>query len=130
MLECWRSLRDSTTEQSEMAQCRAKWSAARFYLRSCIEEAWNTALTIGRPTSEQRVAVRLTATFAIHAAKEVVDLLYNAAGSHSILRSSPFEQRYRDIHAVTQQLQGRKAHFEAVGRFMLGLPLDLQSAQI
>ena len=32
------SLRDSTTVQSEMAQCRAKWSAARLYLRSCIED--------------------------------------------------------------------------------------------
>lgn len=124
------SLRDSAAVQSEVAQCRAKWGSARLYLRSHIEEAWKTAVTTGRPTPEQRVAIRLAATFAIHAAKEVVDVLYDAAGSHSILRSSPFEQRYRDIHAVTQQLQGRKAHFEVVGRFMLGLPLDLQGAQI
>lgn len=124
------ALRDSAAVQAEIAQCRAKWGSARLYLRACIEDAWNTALKTGRPTPEQRVAIRLAATFAIHAAKEVVDMLYDAAGSHAILRSSPFEQRYRDLHAVTQQLQGRKAHFENVGRFMFGLPLDLQGAQI
>jgi len=83
-----------------------------------------------RPTPEQRVAIRLAATFAIHAAKEVVDMLYEAAGSHAILRSGPFERRFRDIHALTQQLQGRKAHFENVGRFLLGLPTDLASLQM
>lgn len=124
------SLRNSAAVQSEVAQCRAKWNAARLYLRQCIEEAWNTALKSGRPSPEQRVAIRLAATFAIHSAKDVVDMLYDAAGSHAILRSSPFEQRFRDIHAVTQQLQGRKAHYESVGRFMFDLPLDLQSAQI
>ena len=84
----------------------------------------------GRPTPEQRVAIRLAATFAIHAAKEVIDTLYEAAGSHAILRSGPFERRFRDIHALTQQLQGRKAHFENVGRFLLGLPTDLASLQM
>jgi hypothetical protein len=28
------------------------------------------------------------------------------------------------MHAVTQQLQGRQAHFENVGRFLLGLEPD------
>jgi len=28
--------------------------------------------------------------------------------------------RFHDIHAVTQQLQGRQAHFETVGQFLLG----------
>lgn len=124
------SLRDSTAVQSEIAYCRARLSSARAYLRACIGEAWNTALRNGRPTPEERVAVRLAATFAIHAAKEVVDTLYDAVGSHAILKDRPFEQRFRDMHAVTQQLQGRKSHFETVGRFMLDLPLDLASAQI
>lgn len=124
------SLRDSALVQSEVAFCKAKWESARGYLRACIGEAWTTAVQAGRPTPEQRVAIRLAATFAIHAAKEVVDILYEAAGSHAILRSGPFERRFRDIHALTQQLQGRKAHFENVGRFLLGLPTDLASLQM
>ena len=124
------SLRDSSAVQSEIALCKAKWESAHGYLRACIGEAWTTAVQAGRPTPEQRVAIRLAATFAIHAAKEVVDMLYDAAGSHAILRSGPFEHRFRDMHALTQQLQGRKAHFENVGRFLLGLPTDLAALQM
>ena len=34
--------------------------------------------------------------------------------------ASAFDRGFRDIHAVTQQLQGRQAHFETVGQFLLG----------
>jgi len=40
------------------------------------------------------------------------------------LTSSAFERRFRDLHTVTQQLQGRQAHLETVGRYLLGLPPD------
>ena len=39
--------------------------------------------------------------------------------------SHPLERRFRDIHTVTQQLQGRMAHFETVGAWMLGGEPDL-----
>jgi hypothetical protein len=37
---------------------------------------------------------------------------------------NPFEQRFRDIHTVSQQLQGRQEHFETVGQYLLGLEPD------
>jgi indole-3-acetate monooxygenase len=124
------SLRDTTTVQSEVALCRAKWESARGYLRACMGEAWEDISRGAAPSPEHRVAIRLASTFAIHTAKKVVDILYDAAGSHGIQRHGPFERRFRDIHAVTQQLQGRKSHLETVGRFMLGLPVDLSASQI
>lgn len=124
------SLRDNTTVQSEVALCRAKWESARGYVRACIGEAWNDIVQGGCPTPEHRVVIRLASTFAIHAAKEVVDILYDAAGSHGIQQNGRFERRFRDLHTVTQQLQGRKSHLETVGRFMLGLPVDLAASQI
>jgi len=51
----------------------------------------------------------------------VVDTCYGLAGSQAIFEDRPFERRFRDVHAVTQQLQGRKAHYELVGRYVLGL---------
>ncbi len=65
--------------------------------------------------------MRLASTYTIHEAKQVVDTIYDAAGSSAIFEGNPFERRFRDIHAVTQQAQGRRAHFEDVGKFMLGL---------
>ena len=32
--------------------------------------------------------------------------------------------RFRDAHAVSQQVQGRHTNYENVGRFMLGLEVD------
>jgi hypothetical protein len=37
----------------------------------------------------------------------------------------PLERRFRDIHTVTQQLQGRLSHFETVGAWMMGADTDL-----
>jgi hypothetical protein len=70
--------------------------------------------------------VRLAATHATHEARTVVDAAYEAAGSTAIFQKHPFERRFRDMHAVTQQLQARAAHFETVGQFLLGLDPDPQ----
>ncbi len=67
----------------------------------------------------------MSATYAIHQAKEVVDAAYHAAGATAIFTSNAFERRFRDVHAVTQQLQGRQAHFETVGQFLLGIEPDM-----
>lgn len=124
------TLRESPLVQADFAQAEARWNGARHYLRACIADAWCEVDKGRRPTEAQRVAIRLSATHAIHSAKDVVDSLYDAAGSSAIMEKGPFERRFRDIHAVTQQLQGRKAHFEAVGKFLLGIPIDLDRAQI
>jgi len=47
-------------------------------------------------------------------------MTHHAGGATSIFIESPFDRGFRDMHAVTQQLQGRQAHFETVGQFLLG----------
>jgi hypothetical protein len=54
----------------------------------------------------------------------VVDILYQAAGAAAIFNENPFERRFRDVHSVAQQLQGRQQHFETVGQYLLGLEAD------
>ena len=55
-------------------------------------------------------------------ARDVVATVYNAAGATAVFNENPFERRLRDIHAGTQQGQGRPVHFETVGQILLGLP--------
>ena len=64
--------------------------------------------------------MRLACTNAIHGAIEVADLTYKAAGVDAIFPGSPFERRFRDMHTLSQQIQSRAAHFEAVGHILLG----------
>jgi indole-3-acetate monooxygenase len=54
----------------------------------------------------------------------VADMTHHAGGATSIFTESAFDRGFRDIHAVTQQLQGRQTHFETVGQFLLGHELD------
>jgi hypothetical protein len=51
-------------------------------------------------------------------------MAYHAAGSTAIFEENPFERRFRDIHTVSQQVQGRQEHFETVGQYLLGLDPD------
>ena len=44
--------------------------------------------------------------------------------SSAIFESNPLERRFRDIHTVTQQAQGRAQHFETVGAWLLGAEAD------
>jgi len=89
-------------------------------LRSLEETTAEVART-GHITLDQRMVIRLASTFAIHQSLQVVDTAYHAAGSTAIFEANPFERRFRDIHTVSQQLQGRSEHFETVGQYLLGL---------
>ena len=47
-----------------------------------------------------------------------------AAGATAIFENNPFERRFRDMHAVSQQAQAQFAIYEVIGRHFLGLPLQ------
>jgi len=119
-----RTLRDNNVVQSQVAQAEARLSAARAFLLGALAEITAEVERTGHLTLDQRMTIRLASTFAIHQARDVVDTAYHAAGSNAIFEENPFERRFRDIHTVCQQLQGRTQHFETVGRFLLGLEPD------
>jgi alkylation response protein AidB-like acyl-CoA dehydrogenase len=120
-----RLVRDSALIQFQVAEAEGKLGAARVFLHDTLGRIWADVSRSGRPLSvEQRVQIRLASTYGIHQAKQVVDTVHHAAGSSAIFTSSAFERRFRDIHTVTQQLQGRQSHLETVGRYLLGLEPD------
>jgi alkylation response protein AidB-like acyl-CoA dehydrogenase len=112
---------DNAVIQSQVAQCEARLSAARAFLFSSLHEICRAVGDTGALALEQRVRIRLAATHAFQQAREVVDLVYHIAGSAAIFTGTGFERRFRDMHAVSQQLQSRQDHYESVGRFLLGL---------
>jgi alkylation response protein AidB-like acyl-CoA dehydrogenase len=118
------TLRDNGVVQSQVGQAEAKIRSARLLLLTSLEEIWQELAGTDRVTLEQRMKIRLAATYAIHQAKEVVDTAYHAAGATAIFNNNPFERRFRDIRTVAQQLQGRQSHFETVGQHLLGLETD------
>ena len=119
-----RALRENNVVQSQVAQAEARLRSARAYLLGSLEEITAEVARTGHLTLEQRMVIRLASTFAIHQSMNIVDTAYHAAGSTAIFEENPFERRFRDIHTVSQQLQGRQEHFETVGQYLLGLSSD------
>jgi len=118
-------IRDSTVVQMGLAQADIRVRSARAWLLQSLAEIWKRIQAGGDLTIEDRIVIRGASTNAIHAAREAVDYTYNAAGATAIFHSHPLERRFRDIHTVTQQLQGRSNHFETVGAWMMGADTDL-----
>ena len=115
------SMRDSPVFQAKLAELRAQLESARAYKHAIISEIWETVDNTGELTMDDRARIRLATTYAINEATSVVEQIYRLAGSTAIFDNEPFERRFRDIHAVSQQVQGRHSNFETVGRYMLGL---------
>lgn len=114
---------DNPVVQDEMARAEAKLSAAHAFLRQASEEGWRELETNGSITMERRIRIRLAGTHAIHEAKATVDTLYDTAGTSVVFAGSPFVRRFRDVHTVALQIQGRKAHYQMVGAWMFGHPV-------
>ena len=118
-------LRDNAVVQSNLAQAEVNLRAARGFVLQSMADIWKQLCAGTSITVEQRITVRMAATHAIHKGREAVDFAYNAAGATAIFENHPLERRFRDMHTVTQQLQGRSSHFETVGAWMMGADADL-----
>jgi indole-3-acetate monooxygenase len=116
-----RPLRDSAVIQSHIGLAETKLRAARAFLLQTVQELWDTASSGASFSLDQRVMLRATTCYAINLAKEVVDVVYHAAGGSAIFESNPFERRFRDINTVTQQAQASLSNFEVMGQSLLGL---------
>lgn len=115
-----RPLRDDTWIQARIAQADAKISAASAWLHQLLREAWHECSTIGLVSFPLRVKIRTACTHQIHEARDVVDMIYSEAGATAIFRSNPFERRFRDMHTVSQQVQGSIARMQSVGQYYVG----------
>jgi alkylation response protein AidB-like acyl-CoA dehydrogenase len=114
-----KAMKDNSAVQGLIGRTEAKLRAARAYHFSTAAEAWQELLSTGRLSEDRRAAIRLSTTWTIHQAVEVVDTAYHMTGATAVFKSNPFERRFRDIHAIAQQIQSRDTHYEDVGRMIL-----------
>jgi alkylation response protein AidB-like acyl-CoA dehydrogenase len=115
-------LADSGVVQAEVARAEAALGSARAYLHETLASIYAGADAMAPIDVEKRARVRLAATHAIHGAVAVAGATYRAAGVDAIFPGGPFERRFRDMHTLSQQIQARGAHLEAVGQVLLGMP--------
>ena len=105
----------------QIGEAEARLRSARGFVEATTARVWQEVVASGVLTIGQRIDIRMATTFAIHEAVSVADVAWQVAGASAIFGSSPFERRFRDIRTVMQQVQGRKAHLQDVGAYLLGL---------
>ena len=117
-------LRDQSLVQVHVGQAEAALRSGRAFLMETVRDVWTTVASSGALTLDQRATLRLATTHGIRLAAKVIDTVYNAAGATAAYDDHPIQRHFQDIHVITQHLQGRLAHYELVGRHILGLPVD------
>jgi alkylation response protein AidB-like acyl-CoA dehydrogenase len=115
-----RRLNENNLIQFQVGQAEARLRSARMFVIGSYEKAWARATVEQGLNVDTQVNLRLATTWAIREAATVVSTIYQAAGGTAVFTANPFERRFRDVHTVTQQIQGHESNFEAVGQVLLG----------
>jgi indole-3-acetate monooxygenase len=116
-------LRDNAVIQSQVGVAESQLAAARAFFFAAWDEIWRAAQD-DAVTFHQRVRLRMASIHLSQQARQVAETAYLAAGATAVFESNPFERRFRDMHAVSQQAQAQFAIYEVIGRHFLGLPLQ------
>src|SRR6202045_1278493 len=117
-----KAMRENTAVQGLIGRTEGNLRAARAYLYATAAEGWRDLTRTGKLSEDHRAAFRLASTWTIHQSSQVVDAAYHMAGATAVFRANKFERRFRDMHAIAQQIQARDTHYEDVGRAILAGP--------
>jgi alkylation response protein AidB-like acyl-CoA dehydrogenase len=120
-----RAMRDNNAVQGLIGRTEASLRAARAYLYATADEVWRDLSRGDQITEQHRVALRITSTWTIHQSASVVDTAYHMAGATAVFAANQFERRFRDMHAIAQQIQARDTHYEDAGKAILSANLNV-----
>ena len=119
-----KAMRDNNAVQGLIGRTEASLRAARAYLYATAAEVWRDLARSDALTEQHRIALRIAATWTIHQSASVVDTAYHMAGATAVFSANKFERRFRDMHAIAQQIQARDTHYEDAGKAILFADLD------
>jgi indole-3-acetate monooxygenase len=119
-----KAMRENNAVQGLIGRTEAGLRAARAYLYATAAEVWRDLVRGDDITEAHRIALRIAATWTIHQSAAVVDTAYHMAGATAVFAANPFERRFRDMHAIAQQIQARDIHYEDAGKAILAAKLN------
>lgn len=114
-------LSENAAIQQQVGYNEAHWMACYAYLMRTFEEMWEDVERTGECNPQQRITLRTVSAYVIQNAQKIGDFAYHAAGASAIFADGPFEQRFRDLNCVSQQVQGHMQNFENAGRMFMGM---------
>ncbi len=118
------ALANRATFQRGLSHHTAMWKAARLLVLDAFAGAERFVLDGGDLTPTMRADLRVAATYATEASREVVQWAHLAAGTSAIREGTRLERAFRDLYTGTQHVFiGEKTYTDAA-RIYLGLAED------
>lgn len=106
-------------DQLAMGQADALVRAARLLVWEATREAYEDAHHNAPISYENRVRLHQANTWATHAAKRAVNMLFERAGSATVFRGKPLERIYRDMTVAGQHLLITEVSMDRIGQYEL-----------
>jgi alkylation response protein AidB-like acyl-CoA dehydrogenase len=114
-------LRETPRVQIDVARAYALTDAGRAQLAHVAGAIFARIENGGAVSLEDQARLRLSYLSATEHAAQAVDLMRNAAGMNAVVSGNALERCWRDVHALTQHLAVSTAHYERVGKALLGV---------
>ncbi len=114
-------LMDRPIAQIRVAECAAKYGAARAYVMeamTAVEDELHAGAEM--PSAMTTQNARLACIFATNACMEVVDVLHNTGGTSAAYMANPLERRLRDSHAAATHRWVSHSLYQDLGAIILG----------
>jgi alkylation response protein AidB-like acyl-CoA dehydrogenase len=115
---------DRATVQERVARAQALVQAGRASIRMTVSDGWSAVQDGSRITGERCIPMGLAASFALDAAAQAVDLLYQSSGTTAFRDESPLQHRFRDIQTLRQNAIASWSRYESLGKMLLGRTSD------
>jgi alkylation response protein AidB-like acyl-CoA dehydrogenase len=119
-----RMLAESPFTHIEFSRAEARWRSAVAYLRSEVDRAWESAVTGGQVSVDQRVAIRLAAAQAVSESVAATTTAWQLAGGTAVYDTSVLGRCLRDVNVVTQHIMVAPKLHETLGKHLLGVEFN------
>lgn len=107
--------------QHRMAECTARYRAARAYVFEAMQEVHDElAGGAEQPSARTTQNARLACVHGANACMEVVDVLHNTAGTSASYMNNPLERKLRDAHGCATHRWVAHPLYTDLGRILLG----------
>ena len=118
------TLAHKPTFQRGFAHHEGMWRAAKAGVQSANERVWNEVSDGAELTVQMRADLRLAATYATEACREIVEFCHLASGTTAIREGSRLERAFRDMYTGTQHAFISEKTYLDIASLMLGLTED------
>jgi indole-3-acetate monooxygenase len=115
------AVREDASVQVAIGRAEGALRSARAFLFEMTEELDNASEAGEEMSVSQRMMLRLACAQVASAAKETVQIVYDAAGGSSVYEANGIQRCFRDLYAATQHLQVQTVNFKWAGQVAMGL---------